>query len=283
MPELPEVETIRRGIEREFLGLALCEIQIYERLHLLQNCSAIALQRQLIGQVLRAVGRRGKYLIFDFGPHSLLLHLRMSGRLLLQPMEHTRLILTFSTQKKLYFDDARRFGTLHLFRSKDLAQLQPIKELGLEPLSLSDSAKAFRQQLRTKQEIKRLLLDQRKIAGLGNIYANEALFRAGIHPQRAARSLTASERRRLFEAIPAVLQRALSVGGSSIDSYRTPQGELGRFQNEFSVYGRDGEPCPRCRMPIAHITQGGRSSYYCPHCQPIRPIAGLKKSTGGER
>lgn len=267
MPELPEVETIRRGVEREFLGLSLQKIHVKERLHLLKNCSSKELRRSVTGQELQAVSRRGKYLLFDFGLYSLILHLRMSGRLLLKPADHTRLILGFG-KKELFFDDARRFGMLYLVRSSDRESLSPLSELGMEPFSSSYALERFRERLRVKQEIKRLLLDQRKLAGLGNIYANEALFAAGIHPKRWAGSLRASENKRLFEAIPAVLERALAAGGTSIDTYRTPQGEIGRFQNEFSVYDRTGMPCTRCQTPIQRILQGGRSSYFCPRCQP---------------
>ncbi len=276
MPELPEVETIRRGLEQELLGRTLLDLHVKERVHLLKNCSPAQLRRALIGRRLKAVGRRGKFLIFDFersekqhsslGQHSIVLHLRMSGRLLLVPAQHTRLILKFS-DKTLYFDDARRFGMLYLFESALRESLPPLSELGIEPLTPAYTFGGFRALLQSKQEIKRLLLDQRKLCGLGNIYANEALFAAGIHPQRPACSLSSREARRLFEAIAAVLTRAIEAGGTSIDSYRTPQGELGRFQEEFSVYERAGKPCYRCGELIESISQGGRSSYFCPCCQ----------------
>lgn len=266
MPELVEVETIRRGLEREILGLTLRNLDVKERVHLLKNCSPQELKRRLIGRRLSAIQRRGKYLIFGFELYSMILHLRMSGRLLLKPARHTRLILDFG-QKKLFFDDARRFGMLYISESSQLKKLKPLNELGIEPLSPSYTWNAFREQLKAKQEIKRLLLDQRKISGLGNIYANESLFQANLHPQRPANSLSKHELKRLFEAIPLVLERALKAGGTSIDSYRTLQGELGQFQEGFSVYERAGKPCRRCRTPVKRIAQGGRSSYFCPRCQ----------------
>ncbi|OGF57619.1 MAG: DNA-formamidopyrimidine glycosylase [Candidatus Fraserbacteria bacterium RBG_16_55_9] len=268
MPELVEVETIRRSLEREIVGLTLQDIDVKERVHLLKNCSLSQLKRCLTGWQLMTVMRRGKYLIFDFGRYSMILHLRMSGRLLLQPARHTRLVLDFD-EKKLFFDDARRFGMLYLSESSQLEELKPLKELGIEPLSLGYTLGAFRQKLRTREEIKRSLLDQRKIAGLGNIYANEALFEARIHPKRQANSLSPQESRRLFQAIPLILGRALEAGGTSIDSYRTPQGELGRFQEDFSVYERAGRPCRRCLASVKRIAHGGRSSYFCPKCQPL--------------
>lgn len=266
MPELPEVETIRRALEGEILGRMLIDLQVKERAHLLKNCSPAQL-KSLIGRRLRSLERRGKLLIFNFGNHSLVLHLGMSGRLLLQPATHTRLILRFSGEKTLYFDDARRFGRLYLMESKRLQELKPLRELGIEPFSSNYTFEAFQELLQTSREIKRLMMDQRKLAGLGNIYANEALFVAQIHPQRPAASLSPVEMRRLFKAIPRVLQRALAYGGTSIASYRTPQGELGRFQSHFSVYNQAGKPCRRCRTPIEKIIQGGRSSYFCPRCQ----------------
>jgi formamidopyrimidine-DNA glycosylase len=269
MPELPEVETIRRALQQELLGLTLRGLHVKERVHLLKNCSPEELERHLSGRHLTAIRRRGKYLIFDFDGHAMVLHLRMSGRLLLGPAQHTRLILDFSGRRRLYLDDARRFAMLYLAESEHLDELKPLKELGIEPFTPSYTLEAFQGLLSSRQEIKRLLLDQRKIAGLGNIYANEALFEAGIHPQRPADSLSSFEAERLFEAIPSVLERAIAAGGTSIDSYRTPQGEPGRFQENFSVYGCTAEPCRRCSTPIARLNQGGRSSYFCPRCQPL--------------
>ncbi len=266
MPELPEVETIRRALEREVLGYELQALDVRERVHLLKNCTPQELKRALVGRRLTALGRRGKFLVFEFGPWAVVLHLRMSGRLLLRPAEHTRLVLHFEG-KTLYLDDARRFASLYLALAKELGELKPLRQLGIEPLTPSYTWEAFQTLLTSKREIKRLLLDQTQIAGLGNIYACEALFEACIHPKRPARSLTQQEAKRLFEAIPRVLERALEAGGTSFDKYRTPQGELGRFQEEFSVYSREGEPCPRCGAPVKRIVQGRRSSFFCPGCQ----------------
>ncbi len=269
MPELPEVETIRRALGRSVLGRTLTQIHIKERVHLLKNCTPKELTRALLGRELNALGRRGKFLVFEFGPWAMVLHLRMSGRLLLQSTGHTRLILEFEDAKMLYLDDARRFAMLYLTETPRLSELEPLRKLGIEPFSSGYTIEAFQQLLQTSQESKRLLLDQRVIAGLGNIYANEALFAAGIHPRRPVNTLTAREARRLYQAIPRVLERALAAGGTSFDRYRTPQGELGRFQEEFSVYSREGEPCPRCAALIERVVQGGRSSFYCPRCQPL--------------
>ncbi len=273
MPELPEVETIRRALEPQLLGRRLAHIDVLERVHLLKNCTPEALQERLVGRRLTALGRRGKFLIFEFGPWAMVLHLRMSGRLLWTPARHTRLVLQFrdgeGRGRALYLDDARRFASLYLVRADQLDEQKPLKDLGLEPLTPAYTWAAFRRLLDSEREVKRLLLDQTRLAGLGNIYACEALFEAGVHPRKPARALSPEEAKRLFEAIPRVLRRALRAGGTSFDRYRRPDGSIGRFQEEFRVYGRAGAPCPRCGAPIERITQGGRSSFFCPRCQPF--------------
>lgn len=266
MPELPEVETIRRDLQELITGQTLRQLSVHERVHLLQNTTEAEMESRLLGQTLRSVGRRGKYLLFDFGTDTLVLHLRMSGRLLTEPSHHARLTLTFD-ETTLHFDDARRFGMLFISTTKNVEELQPIRKLGLEPFSDDYTLEAFSALMSTDQEIKRLLLDQHKVAGIGNIYACEALFDARLHPERPARSLDEAEVHALCTAIPDVLQRAIDAGGTSLRSYETPAGELGHFQDEFSVYGRAGRPCSLCGTPVERIVQGGRSTFFCPRCQ----------------
>lgn len=265
MPELPEVETIRRGLEKEFLHARLLGIEVRDR-RLLRDCPLSELE-WLGGKSLERIVRRGKFLILEFDGLALVIHLRMTGRLLPQEEDHTRLVLQFSDGRQLVLDDPRRFATLHCARVDQLKELEPLRRLGLEPFTVSYTFENFRRILRTKQEIKRLLLDQGKLAGLGNIYASEVLFRAGIHPQRQANSLSLKEARRLFEAIPRLLEEALAAQGTTISDYRTASGESGGFQQFLKVYGRAGEPCPRCGASIEQLSQGGRSSYFCPRCQ----------------
>ena len=267
MPELPEVETIRRDLQSLVAGRTLRHLQVHERVHLLKNTTEPELRDRLLGRSLETVARRGKYLLFIFGPETMVLHLRMSGRLLTDPANHTRLTLAFD-ERTLYFDDARRFGMLFVCPTERLDELEPLKKLGPEPFSDEYNLDAFRALMTSSQEIKRLLLDQHKIAGLGNIYACEALYDAGIHPERSARSLTEEETQLLQEAIPRVLQRAIEAGGTSFSHvYRTPTGAIGRFQDEFVVYGREGCACLRCDTPVMRIIQGGRSTFLCPDCQ----------------
>jgi len=266
MPELPEVETLRRALAQELEGRTLNALKIYEP-RLLQNASEQTLQRALVGRRLRAVKRRAKFLLFDFGENTVILHLRMTGWLTLSPIENSRFVFEFTGNKTLYFHDTRRLATLHLVPSAHAHELPPLAALGIEPFQPSYTFKNFRALLQTDQEIKRLLLDQRKIAGIGNIYACEALFASKIHPRRPAMSLSRSEARRLFAQIEKVLAQAIAKQGTSVRTYRGLTGEPGGFQNFLKVYDRAGEPCVRCRTPIVRIEQGGRGTYFCPQCQ----------------
>ncbi|MBI1742305.1 bifunctional DNA-formamidopyrimidine glycosylase/DNA-(apurinic or apyrimidinic site) lyase [Candidatus Acetothermia bacterium] len=264
MPELPEVETIRRSLEREVLNLQLRDLEVHEP-RLLQNCTEKELKRALIGNKVGKLGRRAKFLIFDFGKHSIVFHLRMTGWFSLDRPQKPRLILKFD-RKTLYFEDTRRFGTLHLTETKNLSELQPLAQLGIEPFHPSYTLKNFRASLQSPQEIKRSLLDQTKIAGLGNIYACEALFASKIHPERSASSLSAQEVKRLFTQIEKMLERAISEQGTTVDTYRSLDG-VGNFQNFLAVYDRENQPCIHCKATIERLEQGGRSSYCCPKCQ----------------
>ncbi len=266
MPELPEVETLRRALAEELEGKKLRALHIYEP-RLLQNASERELQRLLIGRRLRAVRRRAKFLLFDFGEYTAILHLRMTGWPTLRPIKDPRFVFKFSQNKTLYFSDTRRLATLHLVPSADAEKLPPLAELGIEPFQLSYTFENFRAILQSEQEIKRVLLDQRKIAGIGNIYACEALFASKIHPKRPANTLSEDEARRLFTQIEKILARAIAEQGTSVRTYRALTGEPGNFQNFLRVYDRAGEPCVRCRAKIVRIEQGGRGTYLCPRCQ----------------
>ncbi len=266
MPELPEVETLRRALARELEGRTLIDLKIYEP-RLLQNTSEQELRSALVGRRLRALRRRAKFLLFDFGKSTVLLHLRMTGWPTLNPIKTPRFVFWFTRKKTLYFSDTRRLATLYLVPSARAEKLPLLNELGIEPFQPSYTFENFVTLLQTDREIKRLLLDQRKIAGIGNIYASEVLFASKIHPQRPARSLSPAEARRLFTQIKKILERAIAEQGTSVRTYRVLTGEPGNFQNFLRVYDRAGEPCSRCRTPIERITQGGRGTYFCPRCQ----------------
>lgn len=266
MPELPEVETLRRALAQELEGRTLKALKIYEP-RLLQNASEQELQRALVSRRLRAVKRRAKFLLFDFGKHTVILHLRMTGWPTLSPIENPRFVFEFTRDRTLYFSDTRRLATLYLVPSAQAHELPPLAKLGIEPFQSSYTFENFWTLLQTEQEIKRLLLDQHKIAGIGNIYACEALFASKIHPQRPANSLSQAEARRLFTQIEQILARAIAEQGTSVRTYRVLTGEPGGFQNFLRVYDREGKPCVRCRTPIVRIEQGGRGTYFCPRCQ----------------
>jgi len=270
MPELPEVETVRRDLARAVLGKRLVSVEVREP-RLLQRCELEQVTAALCGQVLRRVDRRGKFLVFDFGPFSALVHLRMTGWFALEPGTHTRMVLSFERGLALYFDDTRRFGTLHLVPSDELFVHPPLAGLGLEPLGDAFTLDAFSNLFHTERPVKLLLLDQTRVTGLGNIYVCEALFRAGVHPRSPANALDTKRLKSLHKAIREVLREAIqhhgSTLGSSVGDYRTLSGAQGGFQDRFQVYGREGEPCLFCGAEIERITQGQRSSFYCPVCQ----------------
>ncbi len=281
MPELPEVETIRRRLIQgeagfpSLLGACISHAQVYWEKTIAQP-SASAFERTVAGQCISAIERRGKFLIFKLTQTHLLVHLRMSGDLLLQPNSeglpsHARWALIFDQGFQLVFQDARKFGRTWLLDNP----MQVLGSLGPEPLDESFSEHDFFQHLKNhRRQIKPLLLDQHFLAGLGNIYTDESLHMAGIHPQSISSTLTFDQAQRLFYSIRAVLQKAIDHNGTSLDwVYRG-----GNFQNHFTVYQRAGEPCFRCGSPIIRMKLTQRGTYYCPECQPLS--ASMSRSGG---
>jgi formamidopyrimidine-DNA glycosylase len=272
MPELPEVETIARTlrdgtpqlptlISRHILGVQL----LWERT--LAEPSPAEFTSRLVGQVVEDIGRRGKFLVFKLTQDWLLFHLRMSGDMLVKladapPESHDRLLLNFDGGFLLAFNDARKFGRVWLVDELD----RVVGGLGPEPLDESLTGGDFFARLHaTRRQLKPLLLDQNFIAGLGNIYADEALHLAKLHPLTPANALTHEQASHLLNSIRTVLRDGIARNGASIDwVYRG-----GDFQNYFRVYQRTGEPCPVCGTPIARIIVGQRGTHYCPRCQPV--------------
>ena len=270
MPELPEVETTRRGLAPHLTGRRLTAMTVRD--HRLRWPIDPTLAKHLKGSTLRGIARRGKYLLFDFGGGTLLVHLGMSGSLrLLDAREpagrHDHVDWLFAPGQLLRLRDPRRFGAV-LWHAGAIENHPLLRHLGPEPLEPGfDGGYLFRATRGVKASIKSVLMDSRKVVGVGNIYASEALFGAGIRPRVAAGRLTRAACDRLTAAVKRTLTAALNAGGSSLRDYRGAGGEPGYFQIEAKVYGRAGAPCRVCRTPIRRIVQGTRASYYCPHCQ----------------
>jgi formamidopyrimidine-DNA glycosylase len=274
MPELPEVETVRRSLEP---GLYEGEVVRVEASRLKLRRRAIErgpMQRALMGARFVAARRHGKYLMLDTSSgHTLLVHLGMAGQLLLgaateAPRKHTHVDVTLSSGRALRYVDPRRFGIVRLFRTDEVARSAELAELGPDPLAGGFDEAAFGAALAaTKRDVKAVLLDQRVVAGLGNIYVSEALFEARVSPRRRAHKIKPAERAALFAAIGAVLRRSVANRGTSFSDYVDARGESGSNQHALFVYGRAGEPCRICDAKIHRIVQGGRSTFYCRRCQ----------------
>ncbi|MFQ5668311.1 MAG: bifunctional DNA-formamidopyrimidine glycosylase/DNA-(apurinic or apyrimidinic site) lyase [Candidatus Binatia bacterium] len=268
MPELPEVETVRRSLLR-VVGQRIETVQVFESR--LRRPVAPDFGNRLAGRVIQGIDRRGKYLLFLLNDDEILLtHLGMSGALLLQPMgtprqPHDHVCMRLSDSVQLTYNDPRRFGLMEVGRYAEFSELGRI---GPDPLSDAFSASAFAALARGRRRpVKNLLMDQRALGGIGNIYANEILFRARIRPHRQARRLTRRDIKQLLTSTRHVLRSAIRHGGSSISDYRDGSGRPGYFQLRLRVYDRAGKPCPRCRTLVRRTIHAGRSTFYCPSCQ----------------
>ncbi|HWW21925.1 MAG TPA: bifunctional DNA-formamidopyrimidine glycosylase/DNA-(apurinic or apyrimidinic site) lyase [Steroidobacteraceae bacterium] len=270
MPELPEVETTRRGIERAARGLRISEFRIYD--HRLRWPIDRSLPQQLADQQIVEVERRAKYLLLRLTKGTLILHLGMSGSLRLLPgqterISHDQFDLLLDSGHTLRFNDPRRFGSLH-YTIEDPAAHRLLRSLAPEPFDVAFNADyLFRLTRRRSAAIKQVLMNGRLVTGVGNIYASEALFRARVSPRRAARKLTRAECARIVRAVRAALQAAIRAGGTTLRDYVGTDGNPGYFRQKLYVYERDGKACRRCATLVRKITQGQRSTYFCPQCQ----------------
>ena len=267
MPELPEVETTVRGLERVLIGRRVARIEA--RRPDLRRALPVDLGQRLTGSRITELGRRAKYgLIGTDRGDTLVFHLGMSGHWRVDPSEigkHDHFIVDTDEGRRVALNDARRFGSLDLVQTDSLESWPPFVALGPEPFDITPEELRARLGGRSAP-IKLLLLDQRIIAGLGNIYVCEALYRAGIHPNRKGGSISPERLRRLVPAIRDVLAEAIAAGGSTLRDFASPDGELGYFSKSFAVYDRKGKPCA-CGGTVSRIVQGGRSTFYCPRCQ----------------
>ncbi|GIW80352.1 MAG: formamidopyrimidine-DNA glycosylase [Gemmatales bacterium] len=271
MPELPEVETVVRDLKPRLAGRQITSIRVGQQP--LRRRWQSAWNARLIGRRITGLGRRGKWIVMTLDDNqSLVWHLGMTGQLVLAdsrvpPLPHTHVLVDFDVPgEQLRFRDVRRFGSVSLFTQQECEQFFVASGLGPEPFTLSAEL-LYRKLQATRRCLKAVLLDQRVVAGLGNIYADEALFEAKLHPQLSGQKITLAEAHSLKRAIVTVLRRAIEKRGSSIRDYLGGMGERGNYQREFRVYGQAGKPCSRCRFAIARIRLAGRSTYFCPSCQ----------------
>lgn len=272
MPELPEIETLKNDLTPVLVGRQFRAARVLWARSIAEP-SPEDFVRRLAGQVIHALGRHGKYLILHLSRDYLLIHLRMSGRLYLAPADapqarHVRVSLELNDGEALLFEDPRKFGRLWLV--EDPAYI--LSALGPDALDPELSCEALAARLAgRRRQLKPLLLDQSFIAGLGNIYADEVLFQARLHPLRLTHSLSPEEQARLHSAIRHVLERAVAGRGTTFDAlgFRDLRGEPGNFQQELAVFRQAGAPCPRCGTPIVRIVVGQRGTHLCPTCQPL--------------
>ncbi len=276
MPELPEVETVRRSLEPHLVGKVIREVVVREA-RLREPIDTAALCRLCVGQRVIRIRRRAKYLLCDLqGPRGdvvMLAHLGMTGRLFLCSThatlnKHDHVRWQLSAERELRFCDPRRFGLVQAFPRLLEASHPRLVHLGVEPLSQRfDGAALYRLTRGSRRAIKSLLMDAGLLVGVGNIYASEALFRAGVHPSLPASRLSRRRAEGLAQAVKVTLEDAIEQGGTTIRDFANANGEAGYFAVRLNVYGRAGAPCPRCHRPIRRAVHSGRSSFYCPTCQ----------------
>jgi formamidopyrimidine-DNA glycosylase len=285
VPELPEVETIRRQLEPDLGGRRFEAVEVLDP-YFAKPAAPSAFEAAAEGRVVVDVGRRGKYLVFELdNGNSLVIHLRMTGSITLiapdgtanpgdarihsagDTVKHLKARFTLDDGGELLFADPRRFGRGFVADPATLAEYFDSR-LGVEPLSPEFTVEAMAKISAGRTgPLKSFLLNQKGVVGVGNIYADEALFRAGLHPLSPGGSMKAEHHQALRDGVVEALERGLDLGGASIDDYRDARGETGSMQNEFLVHRREGEPCPRCGETIVRIVVGGRSTYFCPACQ----------------
>lgn len=273
MPELPEVEIIRRSLLPWVVGATITSIRVRER-RLRCPINADQLQKFGQGQKIADISRKAKYLLLHLESKAVVIvHLGMSGQLLLckngTPLQkHDHVVFTLDNDKELRYNDPRRFGLIEVVSPKEAVGYKRFQNLGLEPLSEACTGRYFYECARgRKKAVKNFLTDAAIVVGVGNIYANEALFRAGVSPKRSVKTIGLKTWARICSAVKQVLKEALTQGGTTINNFRDGNGKPGFFQVSLQVYGREGKPCLRCGSAIRRVVQAGRSSFYCPHCQ----------------
>ena len=272
MPEKPEVITVARSLERELLERRIVDCHVYWD-NIIAFPSVKEFQEKVINQVIHTITTRGKFLVFTLDDYSLLIHLRMEGKFLFRKEkaevtkhEHVEFIL--EDGRSFRYHDVRKFGKMYLIPKKDTYQVKPLSELGYEYNDSNLTKEYLYQKIHNKSlPIKTVLLDQSIITGIGNIYANEILFFSKINPQRKASKITKKECQVIIDSTKKVLEKAISLGGTTIRSFTSQEGVHGKFQNELLIHGKEKTPCPNCGKIIEKIQLGGRGTYYCSNCQ----------------
>lgn len=273
MPELPEVETIRGTLERLVLHKEINDVSIFWPKIIKHPDDVEEFRMTLQGETIQRMARRGKFLLFYLSDYVLISHLRMEGKYRVvdreEPIDkHTHVIFHFTDGRDLRYNDVRKFGTMHVFPIGEEFSVKPLNQLGPDPFDDSYKFEYLSEKLsKTTRFIKATLLDQSVIAGLGNIYVDEVLFLAKIHPETRSHTLNQEQKKLIYEYAKEVLAKAVKQGGTTIRSYVDGQGEMGMFQQELFAYGQEGEPCYNCETPIEKIKVAGRGTHICPSCQ----------------
>ncbi|MFK8242514.1 MULTISPECIES: DNA-formamidopyrimidine glycosylase [unclassified Facklamia] len=276
MPELPEVESVRRGLSSLVVGKKIETIYVDWPRIIITDLDIREWQQQLLGEQIENIGRRGKYLIFEMTNGLLISHLRMEGKyqyftaneIPKQKGKHTHCRFVFTDGSQLHYHDVRKFGRMEWINKADYMSYFIQKKLGPEPTRADFDCERFAEQLeQSKKMLKPLLLDQSLVAGLGNIYVDEVLYKSQLHPIMIANQLNEQDVLRLYDAIIQVMEAAVRAGGSSVRTYLNSLGEAGTYQEQLQVYGRQNEPCARCGHPIYKIQLKGRGTHFCPQCQ----------------
>ena len=275
MPELPEVETIKNTLKQFVIGKTIKKVTVYWP-KIIKEPDREQFKNLLIDQTIIDIHRRGKFLLFELEDYMLISHLRMEGKYSVhskdEPIKkHTHVIFSFTEQKELRYNDVRKFGTMHLVTKGEEYLRKPLVQLGPDPFDEQFTFDYLYHKLkRTSRVIKTVLLDQTVLAGLGNIYVDETLFKAGVHPLKKANKLTKKEVNAIRSQAIETLAEACRQGGTTIRSYVNGQGEMGMFQQELYVYGQENEPCKKCGKPIIKMKVGGRGTHVCNGCQKLK-------------
>ncbi|WP_163538140.1 DNA-formamidopyrimidine glycosylase [Gracilibacillus sp. YIM 98692] len=275
MPELPEVETIRQTLKQLVIGKQIKDIEIKWPKIIKQPDDIGEFKQRIIKQTIQDIRRKGKFLLFDLDHDVIVSHLRMEGKYGVyhknEPyIDHTHIIFHFTDDRQLRYRDVRKFGTMHLWEKGTEHEQKPLNQLAKDPIAEDFSLKEFTNKVqKSDRSIKNILLDQSVIAGLGNIYVDETLFLAAVHPLTKGSELSKKQIKKILEAAIQTLEMAIKQGGTTIRSYVNSQGQIGMFQQQLHVYGKQGESCTKCQTHIEKVKVSGRGTHFCPVCQKV--------------